>query len=106
MEEAEMTEEAVTIEEAEMTVAETIQGIDVIIVAKIEKIIREMIGIVANVGTQISHSELNVTAVEPQKGAKADQTQGNGPEMIEDLETEERNSKHDQEIGNAANVVR
>ena len=85
--EAVMTAEVVMIEEAE-TIAATIQT---------------MTGSVANARTQISHSELNVTAVVSPKESVA-QILESGKVMTADLAIEEKHLSQELAIGNVLNV--
>ena len=66
-------------------------------------IIQTMTGFAANVKTQISHSELNVTAVVNQK-ERVTLIPENGKVMTEDLAIERKHLSQELAIGNVRNV--
>lgn len=86
----EMTEAAI-VETEETTVVKT-------------KTTLEMTGIVENVVTLISHSELNAIVVGHQRVVAVEVHQNNGLVTIGDLATEMRDHNLVQEIGNAASA--
>ena len=91
--ETEMTVEAVVEVTAETETSE----------APTEELIQITTGLVANVKTQTSHSELNATAVEHLK-EEAEALANNGRAMSAGPETEEMHHNLEREIGNALSV--
>ena len=94
-----MTEAEAVQEMTEAAIVET----EVTTAAKM-KITPEMTGIVENVVTLISHSELNAIVVGHQRVVAVEVHQNNGLVTIGDLATEMRDHNLVQEIGNAASA--
>ena len=109
-----MTEDDETIETEvaqEMTEAEAVQEMTEAAIVETEettvvktKTTLEMTGIVENVVTLISHSELNAIVVGHQRVVAVEVHQNNGLVTIGDLATEMRDHNLVQEIGNAASA--
>ena len=109
-----MTEDDETIETEvaqEMTEAEAVQEMTEAAIVETEvttvvkmKTTPEMTGIVENVVTLISHSELNAIVVGHQRVVAVEVHQNNGLVTIGDLATEMRDHNLVQEIGNAASA--